>query len=52
MSDEYRRSNVQSGAHQAMIGDVAPATSMVEVTRLIDPYMLVEIETDAIVADN
>lgn len=36
-------------AHQEAFGDVAPATSMVEVTRLIDPAMLVEIEADAIV---
>ena len=36
-------------AHQEAFGDVAPATSMVEVTRLIDPEMLVEIEADAIV---
>jgi enamine deaminase RidA (YjgF/YER057c/UK114 family) len=38
-------------AHQAAFGDVCPATSMVEVSRLIDPAMLVEIEADAIVAD-
>lgn len=38
-------------AHQAAFGKVAPATSMVEVSRLIDPEMLVEIEADAIVAD-
>ncbi len=36
-------------AHQEAFGDIAPATSMVEVTRLIDPEMLVEIEADAIV---
>ena len=38
-------------AHQEAFGDIAPATSMVEVTRLIDPEMLVEIEADAIVND-
>ena len=37
-------------AHQEAFGKVMPATSMVEVTRLIDPRMLVEIEADAIVA--
>jgi enamine deaminase RidA (YjgF/YER057c/UK114 family) len=37
-------------AHQEAFGDVMPATSMVEVSRLIDPGMLVEIEADAIVA--
>ena len=36
-------------AHQEAFGGIAPATSMVEVTRLIDPAMLVEIEADAIV---
>jgi len=38
-------------AHQEAFGDVMPATSMVEVSRLIAPGMLVEIEADAIVAD-
>ena len=36
-------------AHREAFGAVPPATSMVEVTRLIDPAMLVEIEADAIV---
>jgi enamine deaminase RidA (YjgF/YER057c/UK114 family) len=40
-----------SAAHQEAFGDVMPATSMVEVSRLIDPKMLVEIEADAILAD-
>jgi enamine deaminase RidA (YjgF/YER057c/UK114 family) len=39
-------------AHREAFGDVMPATSMVEVTRLIDPRMLVEIEADAIVGDD
>ena len=34
-------------AHKEAFGDVKPATSMVEVSRLIDPAMLVEIEADA-----
>jgi enamine deaminase RidA (YjgF/YER057c/UK114 family) len=38
-------------AHQEAFGDVMPATSMVEVSQLIDPAMLVEIEADAIVDD-
>ena len=36
-------------AHREAFGDVMPATSMVEVSRLIDPRMLVEIEADAII---
>lgn len=36
-------------AHQEAFGDVMPATSMVEVSRLIGDGMLIEIEADAIV---
>lgn len=36
-------------AHGAVFGAIRPATSMVEVARLIDPDMLVEIEAEAIV---
>jgi len=38
-------------AHGEIFGEVRPATAMVEVSKLIDPEMLVEIEADAVVAD-
>ena len=37
-------------AHGDVFGAIRPATSMVEVARLIDPDMLVEIEAEAIIA--
>jgi enamine deaminase RidA (YjgF/YER057c/UK114 family) len=36
-------------AHGEAFGAIRPATSMVEVARLIDPAMLVEIEAEAVV---
>lgn len=37
-------------AHGEVFGSIRPVTSMVEVARLIDPAMLVEIEADALMA--
>jgi enamine deaminase RidA (YjgF/YER057c/UK114 family) len=38
-------------AHREAFGDHPPATTMVEVRRLIHPDMLIEIEADAVVTD-
>ncbi|PSP73227.1 hypothetical protein BRC86_10195 [Halobacteriales archaeon QS_3_64_16] len=38
------------GAHAEAFGEIRPATTMVEVSRLIAPELCVEIEADAIVA--
>lgn len=37
-------------AHGEVFGEILPATTMVEVSALIDPALLVEIEADAVVA--
>jgi enamine deaminase RidA (YjgF/YER057c/UK114 family) len=38
-------------AHGELFGEIRPCTSMLEVSRLIDDQMLIEIEADAIIAD-
>lgn len=40
--EEYGR------AHRETFGDHPPTTSMIEVSRLIDPDMLIEVEADAV----
>ena len=37
--------------HGGVFGSIRPATAMIEVSRLIDPEMLVEIEADAVMQE-
>jgi enamine deaminase RidA (YjgF/YER057c/UK114 family) len=38
-------------AHAEVFSEIRPATSMVEVARLIDPALVVEVEAEAYVVD-
>ncbi len=38
-------------AHSEAFGEIRPASTMVEVSRFVDPRMLVEIDADAYIAD-
>jgi isochorismate pyruvate lyase len=43
--EEYGR------AHGEIFGEIRPATTMVEVARLVEPDMLIEIEADAVILE-
>jgi enamine deaminase RidA (YjgF/YER057c/UK114 family) len=48
VTDIERDQQAVGRAHAELLGHVRPATSMVEVSRLIERWMLVEIEADAV----
>ena len=49
--DPHRGMEEVGRAHGEIFGEIRPAAAMVEVGKLIDPAMLVEIEAEAVVAD-
>lgn len=48
---DISRSDEIGRAHGAVFGDIRPVTAMYEVSGLIDPRILVEIEADAFIID-
>jgi len=44
---DISRSSDVTAVHQRWFGEVRPAATLVEVTRLIEPSLLIEIEVDA-----
>ena len=39
-------------AHKVVFGEIRPASTMIEVSRFVDPRMLIEIDADAYVGDD
>lgn len=47
---DIRRWQDFARAHREFVGDNRPCTTMVEVSALIDPEMLIEVEADAVIS--
>jgi enamine deaminase RidA (YjgF/YER057c/UK114 family) len=48
---DITRFAVYGRAHAEIFGAAPPANTMVEIKRLVDPEMLVEVEVDAVVSE-
>ncbi len=48
---DIRRWEDFARAHREFVGDNRPCTTMVEVSALIDPEMLIEVEADAVICE-